>query len=104
MAQSSTRMVVVFLAALVLAAASLPAATAYGCYDDCRWPPGVRPRQPSRPSHGGAVCERGGAGSIQPARSGGSQYAGSAACLVHAHSDSNQCRRLSCIHAMSAIT
>ncbi|PAN26386.1 hypothetical protein PAHAL_5G008700 [Panicum hallii] len=34
MAQS-TRMVALVLAVLVVAAASLPAATAYGCYDDC---------------------------------------------------------------------
>lgn len=33
MAQST--MVVMFLVALVMAAASLPAASAYGCYDDC---------------------------------------------------------------------
>ena len=36
MAQTSMRMVALALVALrVVAAASVPAATAYGCYDDC---------------------------------------------------------------------
>ncbi|KAG2603481.1 uncharacterized protein LOC120710846 [Panicum virgatum] len=33
--QQSRRMVALVLALVVVAAASLPAATAYGCYDDC---------------------------------------------------------------------
>ncbi|CAM0957495.1 unnamed protein product [Alopecurus aequalis] len=35
MGQSRNAMVAMCLVALMVAAASLPAATAYGCYDDC---------------------------------------------------------------------